>query len=154
MKYVIFYITLIILIASCASEKKLIKEENIKNLKDSVVIKDSVVVKFLTKVFDSIVYKDSVVVVVDSQGRVIAKERFYIRDRLRQLNDVKYTNVRHNNIRLKNVDVQHKFEKKEKQYSIAHYAYLMALSLSLLLVIYIMYKSRSLWKFLFKAVKH
>ena len=124
-------------------------------MRDSVVLRDSFVVKNLTSYFDSIVVRDSVVLVYNDVGKLLSKERFLFHDRQRKT-DIKNTeqNVRQERTqKQKNVIVIKKKETVTHDFTLANFARIIAIMIALLVIAYVIYKSRNLWKFLRKMVK-
>ena len=80
----LIYLLLLLLLTECCSSKKVVATETHTTVvRDSVVLRDSFVVKKLTSYFDSIVVRDSVVLVYNDVGKLLSKERFLFHDRQR-----------------------------------------------------------------------
>ena len=152
----LIYLLLLFLTTGCCSTKKLIAAETQTTVvRDSVVLRDSFVVKNLTSYFDSIVVRDSVVLVYNDAGKLLSKERFLFHDRQRKT-DLKNTeqNVRQERTqKQKNVIVIKKKETVTHDFTLANLARIIAIIIALLVIAYVIYKSRNLWKFLRKMVK-
>ena len=152
----LIYLLLLFLTTGCCSSKKLIAAETHTTVvRDSVVLRDSFVVKNLTSYFDSIVVRDSVVLVYNDAGKLLSKERFLFHDRQRKT-DIKNTeqNVRQERTqKQKNVIGIKKKETVKHDFTLANLARIIAIMIALLVIAYVIYKSRNLWKFLRKIVK-
>lgn len=152
----LIYLLLLFLTTGCCSTKKLIAAETHTTVvRDSVVLRDSFVVKNLTSYFDSIVVRDSVVLVYNDVGKLLSKERFLFHDRQRKT-DIKNTeqNVRQERTqKQKNIIGIKKKEIVKHDFTLANFARIIAIMIALLVIAYVIYKSRNLWKFLRKMVK-
>ena len=152
----LIYLLLLFLTTGCCSTKKLIAAETHTTVvRDSVVLRDSFVVKNLTSYFDSIVVRDSVVLVYNDAGKLLSKERFLFHDRQRKT-DIKNTeqNVRQERTqKQKNIIGIKKKEIVKHDFTLANLARIIAIMIALLVIAYVIYKSRNLWKFLRKIVK-
>lgn len=152
----LIYLLLLLLTTGCCSSKKLVAAETHTTVvRDSVVLRDSFVVKNLTSYFDSIVVRDSVVLVYNDAGKLLSRERFLFHDRQRKT-DIKNTeqNVRQERTqKQKNVIGIKKKEIVKHDFTLANLARIIAIMIALLVIAYVIYKSRNLWKFLRKMVK-
>ena len=152
----LIYLLLLFLTTGCCSSKKLVAAETHTTVvRDSVVLRDSFVVKNLTSYFDSIVVRDSVVLVYNDAGKLLSKERFLFHDRQRTT-DIKNTeqNVRQERTqKQKNIVGIKKKEIVKHDFTLANLARIIAIMIALLVIAYVIYKSRNLWKFLRKMVK-
>lgn len=152
----LIYLLLLFLTTGCCSSKKLVAAETHTTVvRDSVVLRDSFVVKNLTSYFDSIVVRDSVVLVYNDAGKLLSKERFLFHDRQRKT-DIKNTeqNVRQERThKQKNIVGIKKKEIVKHDFTLANLARIIAIMIALLVIAYVIYKSRNLWKFLRKMVK-
>lgn len=84
MKHILYILTLIVLLASCRTTRTVTRNQEVNvHRRDSLVVRDSVVLRYVTATRDSVTIRDSVVVVKDSSGRVIAMERHRISERMR-----------------------------------------------------------------------
>ena len=143
----LIYLLLLFLTTGCCSTKKLVAAETL-----TTVVRDSVV---LTSYFDSIVVRDSVVLVYNDAGKLLSKERFLFHDRQRKT-DIKNTeqNVRQERTqKQKNIVGIKKKEIVKHDFTLANLARIIAIMIALLVIAYVIYKSRNLWKFLRKIVK-
>ena len=152
----LIYLLLLFLTTGCCSSKKLIAAETHTTVvRDSIVLRDSFVVKNLTSYFDSIVVRDSVVLVYNDVGKLLSKERFLFHDRQRKT-DINNTeqNVRQERTqKQKNIIAIKKKETVTHDFTLANFARIIAIMIALLVIAYVIYKSRNLWKFLRKMVK-
>ena len=152
----LIYLLLLFLTTGCCSTKKLVAAETHTTVvRDSVVLRDSFVVKNLTSYFDSIVVRDSVVLVYNDAGKLLSKERFLFHDRQR-ITDIKNTeqNVRQERTqKQKNIIRIKKKETVTHDFTLANFARIIAIMIALLVIAYVIYKSRNLWKFLRRIVK-
>lgn len=152
----LIYLLLLFLTIGCCSTKKLVAAETHTTVvRDSVVLRDSFVVKNLTSYFDSVVVRDSVVLVYNDAGKLLSKERFLIHDR-QCITDIKNTeqNVRQERTqKQKNIIGIKKKEIVKHDFTLANLARIIAIMIALLVIAYVIYKSRNLWKFLRKIVK-
>lgn len=152
----LIYLLLLFLTTGCCSTKKLVAAETHTTVvRDSVVLRDSFVVKNLTSYFDSIVIRDSVVLVYNDAGKLLSKERFLFHDRQRKT-DIKNIeqNVRQERTqKQKNIVGIKKKEIVKHDFTLANLARIIAIMIALLVIAYVVYKSRNLWKFLRKIVK-
>nr|DAD64071.1 MAG TPA: hypothetical protein [Caudoviricetes sp.] len=152
----LIYLLLLFLTTGCCSSKKLVAAETHTTVvRDSIVLRDSFVVKNLTSYFDSIVVRDSVVLVYNDAGKLLSKERFLFHDRQRKT-DIKNTeqNVRQERTqKQKNIVGIKKKEIVKHDFTLTNLARIIAIMIALLVIAYVIYKSRNLWKFLRKMVK-
>ena len=152
----LIYLLLLFLATGCCSVKKLVAAETHTTVvRDSVVLRDSFVVKNLTSYFDSIVVRDSVVLVYNDVGKLLSKERFLFHDRQRKT-DLK--NIEQNVRQERTQKQKHIIGIKKKEtvthdFTLANFARIIAIMIALLVIAYVIYKSRNLWKFLRRIVK-
>ena len=152
----LIYLLLLFLTTGCCSTKKLIAAETHTTVvRDSVVLRDSFVVKNLTSYFDSIVVRDSVVLVYNDAGKLLSKERFLFHDRQRKtdLKNIEQNVRQERTQKQKNVIGIKKKETVKHDFTLANLARIIAIMIALLVIAYVIYKSRNLWKFLRKIVK-
>ena len=72
------------LLASCRTTRTVTRNQEVDvRQRDSLVVRDSVVLRYVTATRDSVTIRDSVVLVKDSSGRVIATERYRTSERTR-----------------------------------------------------------------------
>ena len=72
------------LLASCRTTRTITRNREVDvRQRDSLVLRDSVVLRYVTATRDSVTIRDSVVLVKDSSGRVIATERYRTSERTR-----------------------------------------------------------------------
>ena len=72
------------LLASCRTTRTITRNSEVDvRQRDSLVLRDSVVLRYVTATRDSVTVRDSVVLVKDSSGRVIATERYRTSERTR-----------------------------------------------------------------------
>ena len=72
------------LLASCRTTRTITRNSEVDvRRRDSLVVRDSVVLRYVTATRDSVTVRDSVVLVKDSSGRVIATERYRTSERTR-----------------------------------------------------------------------
>ena len=72
------------LLASCRTTRTITRNSEVDvRQRDSLVVRDSVVLRYVTATRDSVTVRDSVVLVKDSSGRVIATERYRTSERTR-----------------------------------------------------------------------
>ena len=151
----LIYLLLLFLTTGCCSSKKLVAAETHTTVvRDSVVLRDSFVVKNLTSYFDSIVVRDSVLVYNDA-GKLLSKERFLFHDRQRKTDIINTEqNVRQERTqKQKNIIGIKKKETVTHDFTLANLARIIAIIIALLVIAYVVYKSRNLWKFLRRIVK-
>lgn len=152
----LIYLLLLFLTTGCCSTKKLVAAETHTTVvRDSVVLRDSFVVKNLTSYFDSIVVRDSVVLVYNDAGKLLSKERFLFHDRQRKtdLKNIEQNVRQERTQKQKNVIGIKKKEIVKHDFTLANLARIIAIMIALLVIAYVIYKSRNLWKFLRKMVK-
>ena len=152
----LIYLLLLFLTTGCCSSKKLVAAETHTTVvRDSVVLRDSFVVKNLTSYFDSIVVRDSVVLVYNDAGKLLSKERFLFHDRQRKtdLKNIEQNVRQERTQKQKNVVGIKKKEIVKHDFTLANLARIIAIIIALLVIAYVVYKSRNLWKFLRKMVK-
>lgn len=76
--------TLLLVLASCRTTRTVTRTAEVDvQRRDSLVVRDSVVLRYVTALRDSVTVRDSVVITKDSAGRVIATERHRTSDRVR-----------------------------------------------------------------------
>lgn len=84
MKHILYILALIVLLASCRTTRTVTRNQEVNvHRRDSLVVRDSVVLRYVTATRDSVTVRDSVVLVKDSSGRVIATERYRTSERTR-----------------------------------------------------------------------
>ena len=84
MKHLLYILALIMLLASCRTTRTITRNSEVDvHQRDSLVVRDSVVLRYVTATRDSVTIRDSVVLVKDSSGRVIATERYRTSERIR-----------------------------------------------------------------------
>nr|DAN74678.1 MAG TPA: hypothetical protein [Bacteriophage sp.] len=84
MRHLLYILALIMLLASCRTTRTVTRNQEVDvRQRDSLVVRDSVVLRYVTATRDSVTVRDSVVVIKDSAGRVIATERHRTRERVR-----------------------------------------------------------------------
>nr|DAQ02334.1 MAG TPA: hypothetical protein [Caudoviricetes sp.] len=152
----LIYLLLLFLTTGCCSSKKLVAAETLTTVvRDSVVLRDSFVVKNLTSYFDSIVVRDSVVLVYNDAGKLLSKERFLFHDRQRKtdLKNIEQNVRQERTQKQKNIIGIKKKEIVKHDFTLANLARIIAIMIALLVIAYVIYKSRNLWKFLRKIVK-
>ena len=152
----LIYLLLLFLTTGCCSTKKLVAAETHTTVvRDSVVLRDSFVVKHLTSYLDSIVVRDSVVLVYNDAGKLLSKERFLFHDRQRKtdLKNIEQNVRQERTQKQKNVIGIKKKETVTHDFTLANLARIIAIIIALLVIAYVIYKSRNLWKFLRKMVK-
>lgn len=152
----LIYLLLLFLTTGCCSSKKLVAAETHTTVvRDSVVLRDSFVVKNLTSYFDSIVVRDSVVLVYNDAGKLLSKERFLFHDRQRKtdLKNIEQNVRQERTQKQKNVIGIKKKEIVKHDFTLANLARIIAIMIALLVIAYVIYKSRNLWKFLRRIVK-
>ena len=152
----LIYLLLLFLTTGCCSTKKLVAAETHTTVvRDSVVLRDSFVVKNLTSYFDSIVVRDSVVLVYNDAGKLLSKERFLFHDRQRKtdLKNIEQNVRQERTQKQKNIIGIKKKEIVKHDFTLANLARIIAIMIALLVIAYVVYKSRNLWKFLRRIVK-
>ena len=152
----LIYLLLLFLTTGCCSTKKLVAAETHTTVvRDSVVLRDSFVVKHLTSYLDSIVVRDSVVLVYNDAGKLLSKERFLFHDRQRKtdLKNIEQNVRQERTQKQKNIIGIKKKEIVKHDFTLANLARIIAIMIALLVIAYVIYKSRNLWKFLRKMVK-
>ena len=152
----LIYLLLLFLTTGCCSSKKLVAAETHTTVvRDSVVLRDSFVVKNLTSYFDSIVVRDSVVLVYNDAGKLLSKERFLFHDRQRKtdLKNIEQNVRQERTQKQKNIVGIKKKEIVKHDFTLANLARIIAIMIALLVIAYVIYKSRNLWKFLRRIVK-
>lgn len=84
MRYLLYILALTTLLASCRTTRTITRNSEVDvRQRDSLVLRDSVVLRYVTATRDSVTIRDSVVLVKDSSGRVIATERYRTSERTR-----------------------------------------------------------------------
>lgn len=84
MKHLLYILALIMLLASCRTTRTITRNSEVDvRWRDSIVLRDSVVLRYVTATRDSVTIRDSVVLVKDSSGRVISTERYRTSERTR-----------------------------------------------------------------------
>ena len=152
----LIYLLLLFLTTGCCSSKKLVAAETHTTVvRDSVVLRDSFVVKNLTSYFDSIVVRDSVVLVYNDVGKLLSKERFLFHDRQRKtdLKNIEQNVRQERTQKQKNIVGIKKKEIVKHDFTLTNLARIIAIMIALLVIAYVIYKSKNLWKFLRKMVK-
>ena len=84
MRHLLYILALIMLLASCRTTRTITRNSEVDvRQRDSLVVRDSVVLRYVTATRDSVTIRDSMVLVKDSSGRVIATERYRTSERTR-----------------------------------------------------------------------
>lgn len=146
----LLYILLLLVLASCRTTRTVTREqETTIQQRDSVVLRDSVVVRYVTATRDSIVVRDSVVIIKDTTGRVIGTERYRTSDRVRDRQTdnatVAKNLVTRDNIKKEQVRAI-KTDSKSVRLSLTSFVRILAGTLFLGILLYILYQARRLWK--------
>lgn len=81
MRQILLFIV-ILLLASCRTTRQ-VETHQWRTVRDSVVLRDSVVIHRETAWRDSVAIHDSVVITVSAEGKVLAREHFHNRERNR-----------------------------------------------------------------------
>lgn len=149
MKHLV-YILLLLVLASCRTTRTVTREqETTIQQRDSVVLRDSVVVRYVTATRDSIVVRDSVVIIKDTTGRVIGTERYRTSDRVRDRQTDNATVAKNlatrDNIKKEQVRAI-KTDSKSVRLSLTSFVRILAGTLFLGILLYILYKARRLWR--------
>ena len=155
MRHLIYLLFLFLTTGCCSSKKLVAAETHTTVVRDSVVLRDSFVVKHLTSYLDSIVVRDSVVLVYNDAGKLLSKERFLFHDRQRKtdLKNIEQNVRQERTQKQKNIIGIKKKETVTHDFTLANLARIIAIIIALLVIAYVVYKSRNLWKFLRKMVK-
>ena len=146
----LLYILLLVVLASCRTTRTVTREqETTVQQRDSVVLRDSVVIHYITATRDSIVIRDSVVIIKDTTGRVIGTERYRTSDRVRdRLTDnattAKSTESR-DNIRKQQVKST-KTDSKSVRFSLTSVVHILALFIIFALIASLAHKIKKLWR--------
>lgn len=146
----LLYILLLLVMASCRTTRTVMHEqETTIQQRDSVVLRDSVVIRYITATRDSIVIRDSVVIIKDTTGKVIGTERYRISERVRdRLTDnattTKSTYSR-DNIRKQQVKTV-KTDSKSVRLSLTALVRVLALFILFALITTIVLKAKRLWR--------
>lgn len=146
----LLYILLLLVLVSCRTTRTVTSElQTTVQQHDSIVLRDSVVVRYITATRDSIVVRDSVVIIKDTTGKVIGTERYRTSDRVRdRLTDntttAKSTESR-DNIRKQQVKTV-KTDSKSVRFSITALVRILALFILFALITTIVLKIKRLWR--------
>lgn len=86
--YILLLTVSALLLSGCGTSKKVTERETRQtrdsvSVRDSVVMLDSVVVRYERQVLDSVVIRDSVVLTLDAEGNVVGKETWRTAERSR-----------------------------------------------------------------------
>ena len=146
----LLYILLLLVLASCRTTRTVTREqETAVQQRDSVVLRDSVVVRYSTATRDSVIVRDSVVIIKDTTGKVIGTERYRTSDRVRDRQTDNATTAKstesRDNIRKQQVKTV-KTDSKSVRLSLTSFVRILAGTLFLGVILYILYKARRLWK--------
>ena len=146
----LLYILLLLVLVSCRTTRTVTRElETTIQQRDSVVLRDSVVVRYVTATRDSIVVRDSVVIIKDTTGRVIGTERYRTSDRVRDRQTDNATVAKNlatrDNIKKEQVRAI-KTDSKSVRLSLTSFVRILAGTLFLGILLYILYKARRLWR--------
>ena len=146
----LLYILLLLVLVSCRTTHTVTSElQTTVQQHDSIVLRDSVVVRYITATRDSIVVRDSVVIIKDTTGKVIGTERYRTSDRVRdRLTDnattAKSTESR-DNIR-KEQSKSTKTDSKSVRFSITALIRVLGLFILFALITTIVLKAKRLWR--------
>lgn len=146
----LLYILLLLVLASCRTTRTVTREqETTIQQHDSVVLRDSVVVRYVTATRDSIAVRDSVVIIKDTTGRVIGTERYRTSDRVRDRQTDNATVAKNlatrDNIKKEQVRAI-KTDSKSVRLSLTSFVHILAGTLFLVIILYILYQARRLWR--------
>lgn len=89
MKHYIYLLLAVIMFAACGSSKKVESSQKLVlkdsvNIRDSIVFKDSTIIRYELNVIDSVNIKDSTVLTLDKDGNVLSKEKYQSTERNRK----------------------------------------------------------------------
>lgn len=89
MKHYIYLLLAVIIFAACGSSKKVESSQKLVikdsvNIRDSIVFKDSTIIRYELNVIDSVNIKDSTVLTLDKDGNILSKEKYRSTERNRQ----------------------------------------------------------------------
>lgn len=89
MKHYIYLLLAVIMFAACGSSKKVESSQKLVlkdsvNIRDSIVFKDSTIIRYELNVIDSVNIKDSTVLTLDKDGNVLSKEKYRSTERNRK----------------------------------------------------------------------
>lgn len=89
MKHLLLFILLLfcVFLTGCRSRYIPPPQESYINIRDSVVLRDSVVIRNETNKIDSVIIKDSTVLVMDTSGNIIRTELYRYKEVNRQLTE-------------------------------------------------------------------
>ena len=88
MKHCIYLLMAVIMLAACGSSKKVESSQRLVlkdsvNIRDSIVFKDSTIIRYEVNVIDSVNIKDSTVLTLDQNGNILSKEKYRSTERNR-----------------------------------------------------------------------
>lgn len=157
MKHFLLILLSLLLLAGCKTTKNVRETTTVDiRLRDSVVVRDSVVYRFVTDVHDSIVIRDSIVIVKDGSGKIVGTERHRSvqRDRNRKTSLDSQTKGSVVKVAEKQENRERKLDSKSTSNRLDEVVRLIASSVFLSLLSLIIYKTKPLWKSLFKTDRH
>lgn len=91
MKHYIYLLLAVIMFAACGSSKKVESSQKFVvkdsvHIRDSIVFKDSTIIRYELNVIDSVNIKDSTVLTLDKDGNILSKEKYRSTERNRKSN--------------------------------------------------------------------
>lgn len=138
------------LFVSCRTARTVTQsyETNLQR-RDSVMLRDSVSIRYVTAARDSIVIRDSVVIVKDAAGKVIGTERYRTSDRVRDRSTATATTAKNtetrDNVRKEQVKAT-KTDSKSVRFSMVNTLRAVGWLFIASIILYLIYKMRRLWK--------
>lgn len=157
MKHFLLILLSLLLLAGCKTTKNVREATTVDiRLRDSVVVRDSVVYRFVTDVHDSIVIRDSIVIVKDGSGKIVGTERHRSVQRDRNRNTSLDSQTKGSVVKAgeKQESRDRKVDSKSISYRLDDVVRLIASLVFLFVLLLILHKTKPLWKSLFKTDRH
>lgn len=157
MKHFLLILLSLLLLAGCKTTKNVREATTVDiRFRDSVVVRDSVVYRFVTDVHDSIVIRDSIVIVKDGSGKIVGTERHRSVQRDRNRNTSLDSQTKGSVVKAaeKQENRERKMDSKSTSNRLDEVVRLIASSVFLSLLLLIIYKTKPLWRSLLKTDRH
>lgn len=157
MKHFLLILLAALLLAGCRTTKNVREVTTVDvRVRDSVIVRDSVVCRFVTDIRDSIVIHDSIVIVKDSSGRIVGTEKYRNVQRERNRNTSLDSQVKGSVFKAaeKQDNRERKVDSKSASCRLVDVVRLTAFTVFLFVILLILHKTKPLWRSLFKTGRH
>lgn len=120
MKHYIYLLLAVIMFAACGSSKKVESSQKFVvkdsvHIRDSIVFKDSTIIRYELNVIDSVNIKDSTVLTLDKDGNILSKEKYRSTERNRKSNKNESTAQTQHETNKQKANEQHQRQDERKE---------------------------------------